>query len=310
MPNERRFLILGASGLLGRHLRERLGPSKSIATFHNHAIDGGVHFDAGRMRLRDTLLSGRHGIDTAFILYGVTALDDCARDPAGSARINVDSIVAAITDLMDAGIKPVFASSDAVFDGSRGAWRENDPTSPLLTYGSQKLEVERFLASRAGAWIVARLSKLVSGFAEPRNPLNEWIDQIENGESIRCATDLVFSPADVVEAADALVRLAEGASTGVFHVCGPEPLSRMDLFEKLAAAVAAHGGPQARPIACRMTDLALFEPRPLDVSMDPSKLYAEIGKSFRTMQRVCMELAARRYGAVAGQSSSQCSTLA
>ena len=258
------------------------------------------------MRLKDTLLREGHNIDSAFILFGVTSLDVCARDPVGSARINVDSIKIAIDDMLEAGVKPVFASSDAVFDGSRGFWVECDQTTPILTYGKQKLEVERHLKALSKGAVIARLSKLVSGYVEPRNPLNEWIDQVENGEAIRCATDLVFSPADVVDAADSLIRLAQGNSTGVFHVCGPAALTRMELFQRLASAIVTHGGrPRPTMVPCRMEDLPLVEPRPLDVSMNPSKLYKEIGRVFRTMDAVCVDLVRRRYGGRVGHSVSR-----
>ena len=79
MPERRRFLILGASGLLGRHLLALLGPGSSIATYRSHPIEGGVPFDASSMRLRDTILRDRHGINAAFLLYGVTTLDELGR---------------------------------------------------------------------------------------------------------------------------------------------------------------------------------------------------------------------------------------
>ncbi len=296
MPDRRRFLILGASGLLGRHLLAQLGPDRSIATYRTHPIEGGIAFDASSMRLRDTILSGPHDIDAAFLLYGVTTLDDCARDPLGTSLINVESLKRAIDDLSEAGVKPIFASSDAVFDGRFGMRTERDPPNPVLTYGKQKLQVERYLQSKDRPSAIARLSKLLSAESEPRNLFNEWAEQMERGEVIRCATDLVFSPADVNDAAQALVRMAEQDLSGIFHVCGPRPISRLDLLNTLIAALRKVRNIQPRVELCEMQDLRFHEPRPLDVSMDAAKLYATLGLRFRDMDDLCSDFVRRRYG--------------
>ncbi len=247
------------------------------------------------MRLCDTLLDGSHGFRAAFILYGITRLDDCARDPVGTSRINVSSIKTVIEDLAQAGIKPVFASSDAVFDGSAGMRKESDPTRPILTYGKQKREVELYLEGSKASWIIARLSKLVSARPEPRNLLNEWAEQLERGTEIRCATDLIFSPADVDDTARALIRLAEAPFTGIYHVCGPDTLRRLELLDLLLQAIRERRHIVPKIVVCRMADLGLSEARPLDVSMSAHKLYSDLDIAFRSMQAVCRDLADYRY---------------
>src|SRR6185369_13942154 len=109
MSDRSKFLVLGASGLVGRHVSALLGRLRTVTTYHSHPFDGAVLFDAATMRLRDTLLRGDHGFRAAFVLYGITKLDECARDPAGTSLINVASIQKVIDDLLEAGIKPIFA---------------------------------------------------------------------------------------------------------------------------------------------------------------------------------------------------------
>src|SRR5690348_17165423 len=71
VPNERQFLILGASGFLGRQLFSALGPDRALATYHSTPIEHGVSFDAGSMRVKDVLSQVR-GVRYAFVLYGIT----------------------------------------------------------------------------------------------------------------------------------------------------------------------------------------------------------------------------------------------
>jgi len=296
MNIRRRHLILGASGFLGRHLFSCLGPASAIATYHSAPLEGGVHFDATTTRLRDVLLRGKHGIATAFLLYGVTQLDACARDPDGTRRVNVDSMVQVIDDLLEAGVKPIYASSDAVFDGSRGRWTEDDAPNPSLTYGKQKAAVERYLTGKSPPWIIARLSKIVGSDTDARSLLGEWVRQIEAGESIRCATDLVFTPAHVDDAAAALIDLADGEFSGIFNICGPQSMSRMALLQTLIQEIRRYRDFVPRVVGCSIRDFPFLEPRPLDGSMLPYKLNVALGSSFRDMRSVCADLARKRYG--------------
>jgi dTDP-4-dehydrorhamnose reductase len=290
------FLILGASGFVGRHLYKRLGPDEAIATYHSTPADGYVHFDATTMRLRDTLLKGNHGIAAVFLLYGITKIDTCAREPDRTARVNVDSMLQAIDDLVEAGVKPVYASSDAVFDGKRGGWTENDPPNPILTYGKQKALVEQHLRAKPSPWIIARLSKIVGADDDVHGLLGEWVRQIEAGEVIRCATDLVFTPAHVDDAVDALVSLAQGSFSGIFNVCGPRSMSRMALLNILLRELRRYRSVSPTVVACSIREFKFVEPRPLDGSILPAKLYDALGARFRTMESVCAELAKERYG--------------
>jgi len=294
MTGHPRFLVFGGAGFVGRHLYSALGAGRAIATYHSTPVEGGVYFDTASMRLRDASRS-LDGVTAAFLLHGITKLDDCARDPAGTARVNVDGMVRLIDDLVDAGIKPIYASTDAVFDGSRGGWTEEDPPNPTLTYGRQKVAVERHLLGQTAPWIIARLSKVVGSEASTHSLLGEWLRQIDAGETIHCATDLVFTPTHVDDVAAALIRLADEPFSGVFNVCGPESMTRMELLQLLVEEVRRYRDVRPRIVACSIRDFPFLEPRPLDGSMVPTKLYRALGPSFRRMRTVCAELARSRY---------------
>ena len=248
------------------------------------------------MRLKDTVLRNEPNLRFAFVLYGLTKIDECARDPEGTSRINVDSLKVAIDDLVDAGIKPVFASTDAVFDGSRGLWKEDDFTKPILTYAKQKVAVERHIESKPAPWVIARLPKLVSRVPGSNGLFDEWSDYLEAGKPVRCATDWIFSPADVLDVADGLISLAEGPFSGVFNLGGPEVMSRMGLFKLFLATASRRKTFDARVEACRMSDFGFIESRPLDVSMNPARVYSALGHSFSRMEEICEEFVRHRFG--------------
>jgi dTDP-4-dehydrorhamnose reductase len=128
-----------------------------MATHFSHASAGSLYFDALSTPVADLVSRLPSKPAAAVILLGITNIDACARDPAGSAEVNVRGIIRVIDDARALGIMPVFVSSDAVFDGSRAYWSEDDEPIPILTYGRQKLEVERHLAALPPPWIIAQL---------------------------------------------------------------------------------------------------------------------------------------------------------
>jgi dTDP-4-dehydrorhamnose reductase len=291
-----RLLILGASGSVGSRLYEALGQDRAIATYHSAAIAGAMHFDGRTMRLADHILPHAGIVSHAIILLGITNIDACARDPAGSRAINVDGTCRIIDDLIEHDIVPVFISSDAVFDGSRGGWSETDPPRPILTYGRQKLEVEQYLENTGRAALIVRLAKVVGTMSSRSDMLENWMDAFESGDVIRCARDQIFSPVQIDDVVASLIRLAEGGHTGLFHLGGPTVLSRLDLLETLLREVQRHRRPIADIVACNLRELPFEEPRPLNSSLSADKLSASIDWQCRDMKSTCAVAAIRRYG--------------
>jgi dTDP-4-dehydrorhamnose reductase len=291
-----RYLIIGASGFVGASLNSFLGPANALATYHSRPIAGGVAFNAAGMRLAESVLKHHKGLTHAFVLFGVTAIDACARDPQGTAGVNVASVRAVIDDLMAYGITPVFASSDAVFDGSRGMRTEEDTPHPVLTYGRHKVEIEEYLKNSGSRYTIARLSKVVSADPGTHSLLADWIERLESGSPIRCAHDQIMSPAYIDDVVTALIGLAQNNLAGIFNVCGPRPITRFEFLQTLVREIQHYR--QIRPdiTMCSIRDFPFAEARPLDTSMSPAKLYRALGLTFADMETVCRRVAMQRYG--------------
>ena len=215
-------------------------------------------------------------------------------DEPGTRRLNVEATCRLIDQLLERGIIPVFASSDAVFDGSRGSRTETDTPRPVLTYGKQKLEVENYLAQHAAKWLVVRLAKVI-GTAAAGDMLEDWMNALDAGTEIVCARDQVLSPVHVDDVVRALTELACGSHTGLFHVAGPDVLTRWDLLQLLIGEVARFRAVDPRVRACRLAELKVAEPRPCDSSMSSAKLREILGFDMRDMRSACAAAAGARY---------------
>ena len=284
-----KVLLVGGSGFIGQRLAARLGPDVAITTYRTHPFPGGVHFDVETMRLGDRFLTGRHGISHAVLMHGMNKLDYCALHPAESAQINVDGMIQAIDDLLDAGVKPLYMSSDGVFDGSRGPWSEDDTPCPILTYGRHKAAIESYLSKISSPWLVARLAKVVGDQIDPRNMLSEWLEAVSRGQVIRCASDQILSPIDVDDVVDALIFFLRSEINGLFNVCGSQILSRHELLQ-LLLSYSEQLRQAARIELCSLADFTFAEARPKNCSMSNRKFLLASGMNMRPITRACRRI--------------------
>jgi dTDP-4-dehydrorhamnose reductase len=180
----------------------------------------------------------------------------------------------------------VFLSSDGIFDGSRAYWSEADEPRPILTYGRQKVEVERFVATLPGPWLIARLPKLLSTQPDPRCMLTQWIGALETGGRIICATDQFFTPAATTDAAQALAALVRGGAQGLYHLGGPERLSRRKLLQAVLDEYGKSSVPKAEITYCSLREIQVKEPRPLDTSLSSERFASRYANPMRAASEV------------------------
>ncbi|MBI4676457.1 MAG: sugar nucleotide-binding protein [Elusimicrobia bacterium] len=285
----RKILILGGSGFVGRRLFARLGPEGAVATYNRNPISGGIRFDAVSMRLPD-VVPDPDSVGAGVILLGDTSADRCARDLERSHELNVVSVQAVIDVLRGWGKKILFTSSEYVFDGERGGYDELCPPGPILAYGRQKLEVERYLAERDPGALILRLARVVSARPGDKTLLSSWLPAIAKGGVIRCAGDQAFSPLFADDAVTGILRALDLDLRGIFHLAGPRPYRRIELLEMLLAQMRKHGPVSVEIEPCGVNDFPLKERHPIDVSLDPAKFIKATRCRFRGMPWVCREL--------------------
>ena len=283
------ILIIGASSYIGRQIYEFFGPSRALGTFNNNPVPAGIFFDARRMQLND-ILPKDQSFTHALIMFAETGLDACKADQQRSHDLNVSSTKSVIEDLLQKGTKPIFFSSDYVFDGEKGGYTETDTPNPVTVYGSQKLEIERYLSQRCNHYTVLRLAKVFGTDPEDGTIFSTWLKQILENEEIWCARDQFFSPVhvdNVVAAAAAVIRLN---LDGVYHIANSRPWNRVEMVNTLLGCL----GMEAWVVECSIGDFNFLDNRPLDLSMKPAKLLEATGLELMDV-RSCCETLVRRF---------------
>lgn len=288
---------------MGRALAARLGPLRAVPAYRTRPVAGGLRFDAGVDEPR-RLFAAAGPVDVVYLLHGAVNPEACARDPAGSAAVNVAGMQALVEAAWAAGALPVFASSDYVFDGTRGLRQEDEAQCPTTEYGRQKAAVERWLAASGRPHIVARLSKVVSEDPGVHSVLAQLLPDIRRGATLRMATDQIFSPAHVDDVADALAALPDLAVRGILHVAGPRPWSRHDLTATLLRAIGARAPGITAPLTpISLREIPFQEARPLNTSLDTSRIEALRPGRFRPMEDVAEAIADAAFGTATAAAS-------
>jgi dTDP-4-dehydrorhamnose reductase len=179
------------------------------------------------------------GTAAACFCAAIARLNECARDPAGSAKINVTGTTALAEKLLARGIPVLFLSTDKVFDGERAHVPADAPPCPVSEYGKQKAAAEAALGEmmRAGApAAILRLAKVVTpGMAL----LRQWIAELNGDRPIRAFHDMMMAPTPAALVAAAIERLLATPTSGIFQLTGPRDVDYGVIARHLAHRIGA-----------------------------------------------------------------------
>ena len=281
----KRWLITGATGMVGEYLRRSLGEAVEIVGWSRteerdlgHA--GRIH----RLDLADGDALARAWDEArphAVVHLGAVSAPRHARE-AGD-RIHATNVTASeflAHRAAASSVRMVFTSTDMVFDGERAPYVEEDAPSPLEEYGRSKARAEAAVLAHPDH-VVARLSLLYGAglTARTRRFFDQTRDRLSRGETVSLIEDEWRTPLHVADCAEALRALVDSDVCGVVNLGGPERLSRLEMGERVARAY----GLSTRTIRrIRRDDLPGLRPRDLSLVTDRWRS-AFPGTPWRTM---------------------------
>ncbi|MBA3739636.1 MAG: SDR family oxidoreductase [Chloroflexi bacterium] len=252
-----RYLVIGADGLVGRHIQSALAHGSSVATYRRDPERDGLLLDitdhaATRRIIRDAQ-------PEVIVLAAADAyVERCERDPEGTRRVNVDAARVIAEAASNTGSLLVVFSSEYVFDGTAGAYSEKDERGPINEYGRQKVQLEN-LAHATGRGLVCRTSGVFGSDPRGRNFVLQLRDALRSGQPFEVPSDQQITPTYAPWLAAAVVSLAAGGHVGTFHVAGPQIMPRVT-FARLIAG--AYGLPDHLVVPRSSRELGLIATRP------------------------------------------------
>jgi dTDP-4-dehydrorhamnose reductase len=280
-----KFIVVGASGFVGRHLLAHLKSAglEAVGTQAQSRQAGLATFDLLRDRLGDCIEKSFFDGEVHVVIAAVVSnMDRCLSDRETSYEINVGKTIQLVEDVRALHAIPVYYSTNFVFDGREGSYTDCAPYSPANEYGRQKAEVERYIRAVPGA-LVARLSANVGDMPHEDHLFSQWYRLITEGRPICCIEGSVISPTYVEDVARAIVLACQLGLTGVYNVANPEFFHRDELARQFCDALGEKG---TEVINKPLKEFNFLDNRALKSHLDSSKFIRETGMRFTPMREV------------------------
>jgi dTDP-4-dehydrorhamnose reductase len=234
-----KVLITGANGFLGHYLVKQLldkkmeviatgkGPSRlpfsNLANFHYYPMDFtdpfSVH-DAFEQIKPDVVVHAG----------AMSKPDDCEKEQWPAYQTNVEGTLNLLVNAEECKSFFVFVSTDFIFDGYTGMYREDDIPNPINFYGKTKLEAEEAVREYKFDWCIVRTVLVYGKPLSGRDNILSLVKQkLEKEESYQVFDDQLRTPTYVEDLASAMVTIIEKRSTGVYHISGADPLTPYEM---------------------------------------------------------------------------------
>lgn len=235
-----KVLILGANGMLGSALlrylarNPRLDVVGTIRTSATSAILGSSFnvrtFDGVRLASDEHLhaLFGGVRADVVINCIGIVKQSAAIHDEAQVIALNALLPHRLARAAAETHTRMIQISTDCVFSGGKGGYREDDTPDPIDLYGRSKLHGE----IDDGSALTLRTS-IVGHEIASRKGLVEWF--LAARGPVRGYANAIFSGLPTTELAQAIEAhvLPNPGLHGVWHLSGP-PITKLDLLRLLA----------------------------------------------------------------------------
>ena len=282
-----RILITGAFGQLGTSLRNILSDQSILAAGIMIPVeekDGCTELDITEPnQVHETISLFQP--DVIVHLAAMTDVDDCELDPELAFDVNVHGTEHLLNNFSG---RFIYISTDYVFDGNDGPYREKDEVNPLSVYGRTKFYGEDLVQQSDTNWVILRSNVVFSFKERTKASFMDWVvDSLKNRQSITVVNDQWNNPTWTIDLARIISRIIDHEIQGLYHYGGRDLLNRFAFAEMIAETF--------------KLDRTLIEPidtaslnqlakRPLKSGLRPEKIEIDLGVEALPLQKALDEI--------------------
>lgn len=234
-----RLLITGVSGLLGINLAlEAVQQGFEVVGWMNSRTLKNTPFQQEAVQLEDleslpeALQKARP--DAVIHCAAIANPDVAEQNPQLADLVNARAPGVLAQAAKDRGVPFVQISTDAVFDGSKGNYSEEDIPNPQNTYAQSKLAGEEAVRQAYPEALIARVVFYGWSLGGKRSLAEFFFNNLSQGVGVNGFTDSLFSPLYVRELAGLLLEAMTRNLTGTYHFFSSENISKYDFGVALA----------------------------------------------------------------------------
>ena len=239
-----KILITGSNGLLGQKLVYKLKHKNDIELIASSKGENRI-FDKSNYKYISLDVTNETQVskivqeinpDVVINTAAMTNVDDCEDKKTDCIDLNVNAVLFLANACFKTETHLVHISSDFIFDGKSGPYKETDSPNPLSFYGKSKLDSENILNKHKVDSTILR-TIVVFGVGENlrKNNFVLWaISSFKNNSKLNVIDDQFRAPTLAEDLADACISAAKKRMLGTFHVSGKDIMSIYEMVVKIA----------------------------------------------------------------------------
>jgi dTDP-4-dehydrorhamnose reductase len=240
----KKIVITGSNGLLGQSLLKLLLKEKN--NYEVFGFSKGVN-RSGRTdfyfvsiditneeNLKKELIKIQP--DAIINTAAMTQVDDCEIHKEACDVLNIEVVkwLKEIAEIINCHV--IQLSTDFIFDGKKGYYKETDAPNPLSYYGISKVKSEEILLNSKIDFTILR-TILVYGkvYDMSRTNIVLWVrEMLEKGKEITIVDDQFRMPTYVEDLAMSCKLAIDKNATGIYHISSTKLMSVFEIAQKIA----------------------------------------------------------------------------
>lgn len=224
-------LITGANGFLGYYLVQRL-LAKNYFVIATGKGENRLPYTGENFLYQSLDFTNKRNVAEVFaetkpgiVVHcgAISKPDECEKAREVAFLNNVSGTTNLLESAAGTRAHFIFLSTDFVFSGAEGFYKETDTRSPVNYYGETKVLAEDEVMKYPFNWTIVR-TVLVYGktFSGRDNIVTNTAKALKEGKPLKIFTDQLRTPTYVEDLAAGIVTIIEKKARGIYHLSGED----------------------------------------------------------------------------------------
>ena len=274
----KKILITGSSGLLGQKITDKLSGLFNVLSLSKVGSDNCLDITS-KDAVHNTFNEFKP--DIVINCAAFTNVDKSETEKSLARDVNVKGLTNIISSL-PVNSKIIHISTDYVFDGESGDYKEDDMKLPINYYGKTKLEADNLLMGSNCNYLIIRPNVLYS-YDNVFNQSSKdnysqhflsWLTySLSNNDCVKVVDDQISNPVYIPDLVDVITTSVLVDYSGVSHYGSEDVLSRYEFATKVCNIFGFDSG---KVLAIKSDELNQIALRPKKSSLDCSKIVQDL----------------------------------
>jgi len=275
----KRVLITGIAGLLGSNLALHFMKKAELFGILNKSKVSipNILLLNGDIQNKDKITGILRDIRPDIIMHcaAETNVDYCEENRRHAYRLNATATKYLANYSKMSSCKLIYISTDSIYRGDRGNYREYEKPEPRNVYAKTKLTGELSVQENAHDYLILR-TNIYGWNALPKLSFAEWvIDRIGLGkEKVPGFVDVVFSPILVNDLAEVIEKLINIGLSGTYNIGARDSCSKYE-FARMICRIFGKDENVVRKASIK--EFAFKAARPENTSLNVDKISGILG---------------------------------